>query len=417
MDLKPVFAVSEFNQIINRHLDLLGPVTVEGEISELNISQNKWLFATIKDSHASLQVFGVVYQLGNLSSLGVGMQVRIIGNPRLHQKSSRFSLFAQQITPSGHGAIALAYERLKLQLEEEGLFDPSAKRSLPRFPQKVGLITARGSQAYQDFIKITNERIGGVQIFHYPAQVQGEAAIKSLRLALDYFNNYSPVDAIVITRGGGSLEDLIAFNDETLTRAVAASKIPVLAAIGHEGNLCLVEMAADLRASTPSNAAQLLFVDRKEAINDINSKLALIAAQTRNLCRLHQLKHQHLIKRLVQLVQSQVQTVKDLLKRFYLSPKNTLIRLKHYQSRLLLLNHALTNTQRTRLRFSKARLQELDRLIQALDFQKTLNRGFSLTLQSSKPVSRIQDVAPDQPLETILSNGQISSIINQIKPK
>src|SRR3989339_993170 len=159
--LTPVFSVTEFNEMVSHHLGQLGDVEVEGEISELKVSQNKWIYATIKDEGSSVNIFATIYQIHNLNSLDIGMLVKVTGTPSLYQKTARFSLNASAIVPSGEGALAAAYEKLKKQLEQEGLFAPERKRTLPMFPQTIGLLTAKGSQAYNDFVKVTEGRIGG----------------------------------------------------------------------------------------------------------------------------------------------------------------------------------------------------------------------------------------------------------------
>ena len=257
------FGVAEFIAYLNQTLETAYPfVSVEGELSNFRVSKNRWVYFDLKDESepAILKCFAVIYALPG--PLEDGMRVRISGSPRLHPLYN-FSFQVQQITPVGEGSLKKAAELLQAKLESEGLFDPSRKRMLPSFPQRIALITAGQSAAYADFIKIAGARWGNLTVHHYDVLVQGEESPRQVVAALEAVNaSAEPVEAIVLIRGGGSAEDLAAFNDERVVRAVAASRIPTLVAIGHEVDTSLAELAADVRASTPSNAAELLLPDR-----------------------------------------------------------------------------------------------------------------------------------------------------------
>jgi exodeoxyribonuclease VII large subunit len=256
-----IFTVTDFVAVLNQTLDFAYPiVTIEGELSNLRVSRGKWVYFDIKDETASVKCFGTVYMLPG--PLEDGMMVRITANPRLHPLYN-FSLNLQSITPVGEGSLKRAADLLLAKLTAEGLFDPVRKRPIPYAPEHVGLVTSKESAAYADFVKILNERWAGVRVSHYDTQVQGEAAIRDIVVAIDTINQMAePPEVLIITRGGGSAEDLAVFNTEQVTRAIATSRIPTLVAIGHEVDINLAELAADQRASTPSNAAQLLVPDK-----------------------------------------------------------------------------------------------------------------------------------------------------------
>lgn len=257
-----VFRPSDFVAVLNQTLDYAYPlVTIEGELANVRVSRGKWVYFDIKDDQASVKCFGTVYMLPG--PVEDGMMVRIVASPRLHPLYN-FSLNLQSMTPVGEGSLKRAADLLFQKLQKEGLFEESRKRTVPFAPATIGLITSKESAAYADFIKILNERWGGVEIIHHDSQVQGEAAISDIVRAIDVMNQLSdPPEVLVITRGGGSADDLAAFGAEQLVRAVASSRIPTIVAIGHEIDTSLAELAADLRASTPSNAAQLLTPDKK----------------------------------------------------------------------------------------------------------------------------------------------------------
>jgi exodeoxyribonuclease VII large subunit len=271
MMTNPVFSVSDAVAVINQTFDSVYPsMTIVGELANLNVSKNRWVYGDLKDSSAKMRLFGTVFQLpGPLEN---GMQLEIVGEPRLHPQFG-FSLNIRSIRPVGEGSIKKAANLLQEKLEKEGLFSEARKRIIPYAPERVGLITSEESAAYADFIKILNSRWQGVDIELYNSHVQGESAVESLVSALNYFNQEAePVDVIVMIRGGGSADDLSAFSSEQVVRSVATSRVPTVVAIGHEIDVSLAELAADLRASTPSNAAELIFPDKKEQKEVLSNK-------------------------------------------------------------------------------------------------------------------------------------------------
>lgn len=260
--------VSDFVALLNQTLDYSYPeVTIRGELANFRVSKNKWVYFDLKDQSAAVKFFGTVYQLNGV--LEDGMILRVRGTPRLHPLYG-FSVTILNVRPEGEGTIRRAAELLQAKLAAEGLFAPERKRQLPYPPSRIGLITSTESAAYADFMKILDARWHGLAIDCVDVQVQGEAAPGQIVAALEYFNQQpEPPEVIVITRGGGSAEDLFAFNTEGVTRAVATSRAPTLVAIGHEVDVSLAELAADQRASTPSNAAELLVPDRKDVVREL----------------------------------------------------------------------------------------------------------------------------------------------------
>jgi exodeoxyribonuclease VII large subunit len=260
-----VLTVSDFVAVFNQTIEYAYPlVTIVGELTNFRVSKNKWVYFDLKDDYSSVKFFGTVYQLPGPLEDGLMLQVR--GAPRLHNQFG-FSINVQNIQPVGEGSLKKAAALLEAKLTKEGLFDESRKRPLPYPPRTIGLITSGESAAYHDFIKIINARWGGVDIQLADVQVQGEPAPGQIVAAIEHFNTHAdPVDVLVVTRGGGSAEDLGAFSTEQVTRAVAGSRIPTIVAIGHEVDVSLAELAADQRASTPSNAAEMLVPDKKHEL-------------------------------------------------------------------------------------------------------------------------------------------------------
>lgn len=281
MSLIPTLTPSDFVAIFNQTLEISFPVVVvNGEVSNLRVSKNKWVYFDIKDADASLKCFATVYSLK--LPLENGMMVTITARPQLHPLYN-LSLTISDVVPAGEGSIKKAADLLKAQLEKEGLFAPERKRLLPYPPTSIGLITSSESAAYGDFVKILKQRWPLIEVVLKDTKVQGAGASDEIVEAIHSFNQHSNVEVLVIIRGGGSADDLVAFQQEHMVRAVAESRIPTLIAIGHERDISLVELVADVRASTPSNAAELLVPSKaeikilmKERINSLIDKLTHI---------------------------------------------------------------------------------------------------------------------------------------------
>jgi exodeoxyribonuclease VII large subunit len=264
-DQFPIFSVSDFLASVNQTLEYAYPaIEIEGEVSSFKVNQNKFVFFDLKDESASIGCFMTVWQLR--VPIEDGMKVVIRAVPKLTQWG-KFSLTVQAIRPKGEGSLKKSFELLLAKLEKEGLFSEDRKRTLPSIPQQIAVISSTQAAGYADFIKILNDRWGGVNVSVAHVQVQGEAAPDQMIRAIQYFNGLEQLpEVLVIIRGGGSADDLAAFNDEQLVRAIAASRIPTLVGVGHEVDVSLADMVADVRAATPSNAAQIIVPDRRELI-------------------------------------------------------------------------------------------------------------------------------------------------------
>jgi exodeoxyribonuclease VII large subunit len=385
---QPVFQVSEFNEVVNQHLSLLNEVTVEGELTRLDVKNGRLIFASLKDATSSLDVFSLSHQIRNYREFEPGMLVRVTGTVGLYRGSSRFRLHATSMVPQGEGALQIAFEKLKARLESEGLFAPERKRSLPPWPKNIGIITAVNSSAYHDVLKILSARMRGLHLKVLPVSVQGREAVPSIQKAFTYINQHAAgFDLVIMARGGGSLEDLQAFNDEAIARAVFSAKVPVISAIGHEDNWSLTDYVADLRASTPSNAAELAVADRHAVIQDINARLAQMN---------HSLKRELQLRSYV--VNKAAAGIRQQLVRVKTQIPATLNLMR--QS----LNHHLLRT--------KDNLDSLIRLAQSLDYQRTLDRGFSITKNSQgQIVKSAAKVQANDAITTQLAQGSITSYV------
>lgn len=271
-----IYSVSEFIESVN---EIIGGIfVIEGEVSGYNVNQNKWIFFNLKEDGAVVSCFLPIWKLHQ--PVEDGMQIRVVGKPEVFKKSGRFSVVVETIELVGQGSLERAFKLLKEKLTKEGLFASERKRALPEFPERIGLITSAGAAAYTDFLRIAKNRFGGMDFLLYQVRVQGDGAAEDIAKAFSYFNEMlDPPEALVLIRGGGSLEDLQAFNTEIVARAVFGSRMPVVVGIGHERDLTIADYVADVRASTPSNAAEILFRDRTEVGEAVVKNIAMLSEQ------------------------------------------------------------------------------------------------------------------------------------------
>ncbi len=359
-DEQLVVSVSEFVALLNQTFDFAFPfIRVSGEVSEYKISKNKWVYFNLVDQESSIRVFGTVYQIKQV--IEDGMRVVVHGTPRMHNRYG-FSLNMHTVTPSGEGSIKRAFELMYKKLAAEGLFDEGRKRPLPQYPQRIGLITSSQAAAYSDFMKIVDQRWAGLEIRLADVTVQGESASGQIARAIEYFAaEAQPVDVLVITRGGGSGEDLMAFSTEQVARAVAASRIPTLVGVGHEIDTSLADLAADVRATTPTNAAQLLVPDKAAILQELDGKVAWM--------------HQCAVKRIEKAGDStkHIALVLDrrighLLTRLTYSEEHIVGRLDAYMNRLAM------------------QVEAAEKQLRLVDPQQILRRGYAIVRRGGKVV-------------------------------
>jgi exodeoxyribonuclease VII large subunit len=370
MNAEVAFSVSDFVAVFNQTISYAYPVvTIIGELANFRVSKNRWVYFDLKDETASVKFFGTVYNLKG--PLEEGMLLKVSGTPQLHQQFG-FSITVQSIELSGEGTIQRAARLLEAKLQAEGLFETARKRHIAFPPAKVGLITSAESAAYTDFIKILNERWGGVEIQLCDVLVQGEDSPRQIVDAVHTFNSQAePPDILVITRGGGSADDLQAFSTEQVTRAVAASRIPTLVAIGHERDLSLAELAADYHASTPSNAAQILVPEREQTIKAVHDTW-------------------------FQIMQAFLNRTKE---------ERQMI---HEEMRVT--GEALQGDIQT----AKHNLQSIRQLLNALKPDELLRRGFAIVRSSGKVVKSVKGIKNNTELSIQLQDG---TLLTQVKGK
>lgn len=262
----PSLLVSTINQNFNYNYPL---ITISGEVANFKINQNKFVFFDIKDSNSTVNCFMMLFAIK--MPIRDGMQIIAKVEPKITDWG-KFSLTVKEVKPVGEGNIKKSLDIIKDKLAKEGIFDQSRKRIVPRNSNNIAVISSTEAAGYADFIKIINERWGGIKIRVAHTQVQGESASKQIINAVNYFNQVQDLpDLIVIIRGGGSANDLMTFNDELLARTIAGSRVPVITGIGHEIDCTLSDLAADFAGSTPSNVAQIISRDKQDEIIYLNN--------------------------------------------------------------------------------------------------------------------------------------------------
>ncbi|OGL94868.1 exodeoxyribonuclease VII large subunit [Candidatus Uhrbacteria bacterium RIFOXYB12_FULL_58_10] len=385
-----VLSVSQYLQIVNavlREHVPSGEIVVEGEISGFTVKDGKWIIFDLKDEQdakTKVACFGTTYKI--LGAFENGMKVRVFGYPTVKPWST-FQIDVQRIDPVGEGALKRAYELLKKKLEAEGLFDAGRKRALPRFPERIGLITSRDAAAYGDFLRILNNRWGGVEVAFCSVRVQGKDAVSEILEAFDAFDAMSPEerpDLLVLTRGGGSLEDLHAFNDEAVARAVYGSKIPVVCGVGHERDESLCDFVADVRASTPSNAAERVVPNRR----DMDYEIAMMTRRAEE--RLFEIAAHH--KRMVERATRTVSFALD-----------------RERQRMLVLSRRSQDAFASWASRLRDRVLSYDRVLRQLDPTRVLARGYSIVTVGGRVVADASLLEIGAEIAVQLSRGSVDA--------
>ena len=275
-------SVSELNNYIKKMFDssrFLASVTVKGEISNFTLHRSGHLYFSLKDSESNIKAVMFRSSAARLKFMPeTGMKVIVHGSVSVFERDGAYQLYVTSMQPDGIGALYLAFEQLKSKLESEGLFSDEYKKKIPRFPEKIGVITSPTGAAVRDIINVIGRRFPSTTIFIYPALVQGEGSEESLIKGLDYFEKSGLVDTIIIGRGGGSIEDLWSFNSERLARKIFEIKTPIISAVGHETDFTICDFVCDLRAPTPSAAAELAVPDIRALYMQLDGSSSRLSA-------------------------------------------------------------------------------------------------------------------------------------------
>ncbi|WFB34935.1 exodeoxyribonuclease VII large subunit [Kiritimatiellota bacterium B12222] len=417
----------------------IGRVWIEGECSNVSTPHSGHIYFTLKDEHAQIQA---AWFKGRRAADAVlpkeGMKLRAYGLITAYERGSQIQIMVEQAEDSGLGDLQKRFELLKQKLKAEGMFDADRKRPLPVLPRKIGMVTSPTGAAIRDMLQVLNRRYPDRQVLIAPVPVQGNAAANSIARAIDYFNQAQNVDVLIIGRGGGSLEDLWAFNEEVVARAIERCTIPLISAVGHEVDFTISDFVADLRAPTPSAAAELVVGQKKEFEQQVNrlqqrlrSALQQKGLHLRN--RLNQLQAHKLFHEPVHLVSGYRQKViryEDRMQRALLrevkEPQHKLS-----EQRLVMqhrLEHQLRESQRhldeldqqrhralkSHVEQQRNRLKSCEQQLNAFNPFQVLRRGFSITRdEHGKVITDIADLQPGLQLETITHQGKLHSTLDR----
>jgi len=371
--MEPVtVTVSQLNNYMKKlveHQPVLGDIIIKGEISNYKLHYSGHHYITLKDAGGVLKA--VMFK-GAASTLTFvpdnGMKVIARGKISVYEPGGTYQLYISEMTPDGLGELYVAYEKLKEKLKEEGLFDEEHKKPIPQYPQKIGVITATTGAAIRDIINVITRRYPKCEIIIYPSLVQGPDAAANIAKGIEYFNISGEVDTLIVGRGGGSIEDLWAFNEEIVARAVYASQIPIISAVGHETDFTICDFVADLRAPTPSAAAELAVPDYKELVSKLITYRTRLLNSVLNLIK----TKRALISRL------SVSTPKRIIDEY--RQKNDYLFTKMEKSVMLTLS-------KKREQFSKT-CAKLD----AMSPLSVLSRGYSVAESEGKVVKSVNDL-------------------------
>jgi exodeoxyribonuclease VII large subunit len=327
-NLQPTRRTLTVSELTARIRDLLGKnftdIWVEGEISNCREAQSGHIYFTLKDDRSQVRcVFFKQQQRGIKFRPEDGLHVTVRGSISVYEARGEYQIYVENIEPVGLGALQLAFEQLKKRLEAEGLFAAERKKPLPMLPSRIGLITSPRGAAVRDIVRILRRRFPNVHLMVFPVRVQGEGAAAEIVKALKFFNQKKLVDVLILARGGGSMEDLWAFNEEPLARAIAASEIPVISGVGHETDFTIADFVADVRASTPSAAAELVVQTRREFdkhVADLRETLtSLVRYRLLDLSkRVHELSGRRGFRRPLDLLRQQRQRADEMTSRLAL---------------------------------------------------------------------------------------------------
>jgi len=437
---KKIYKVSELNReartTIESHFSL---IEVEGEISNFIRARSGHLYFTLKDSFAQVRCAMFKMRAMHLRALPKdGMQVRLRARVSIYENRGDFQLNVDHLQETGDGLLQIAFEKLKTTLEQQGLFAQSHKKPIPTFPQTVGVITSAEGAAIRDIISVLRRRYPALRIIIYPTRVQGEGAATEIVRAISIANQRQECELLIIGRGGGSLEDLWAFNEEIVARAIYNSVLPTISAVGHEIDFTISDFVADLRAPTPSAAAELISPDSDALLKQTQHLYNRLQREIHSQHRHHQSRLQLASKQLKgprEQLQQRAQRLDDLELRFRQHLQNHLIHpklaLRSLSSRLhsnspgkhLLLQQTRTQHIEQRLQSAlKSRLQcennRLSSLMQELDIVSplaTLKRGYAIARKDDKQIVRCSsDVTINEAIEIKLGEGELQCRVEKV---
>jgi len=394
-----VYTVCEITREIKRNIEEgFEPLAVEGEISNFKRHTSGHLYFSLKDAEA--QIACVMWR-GRSQNLPFqpqdGAKVLAFGGLSVYERQGKYQLDVMWLRPTGAGEQQLAFEALKKKLASEGLFDAGRKKPVPAFPSAVGVVTSETGAAFRDIVSVLTRRAPWILLILRPARVQGEGAAEDISRAVDEFNAYGGVDVLIVGRGGGSLEDLSAFNEESVARAVARSSIPVISAVGHEVDFSICDFAADLRAPTPSAAAELVAADASELTDRVRTFARRMVRHLKNRIALHS------------------ERISGFQKSYGLRRPEE--RLRELRQRLDDAVRSMESAAGRRVLDLRSRSVAIGEKLTAMDPTAVLSRGYSITtrLRDGRIVTRSVDLQKTDALRIRFAAGAVRGTVEEIE--
>lgn len=391
-----IYTVSSLTHEIKTLLETSFPrLWVEGEISNYKAHSSGHIYFTLKDENAQIRCAMWRFKAGELLfRLEDGLKVIVEADIQVYEKNGTYQLIVQQLQPAGIGALQLAFEQLKQRLRAEGLFDETHKKPLPEFPERIGVITSPTGAAIRDIISVIHRRFPAIQIILYPVRVQGEGAAEEIVQAIKDFNEFKAVDVLIVGRGGGSLEDLWAFNEEKVARAIYDSHIPIVSAVGHEIDFSISDFVADRRAATPTAAAEMVVPDQKELMGmlahyyeKITQTIQQLITNYRN--ELFSLKRSYAFRRPEDLIFQKTQRLDEIFRHI-----------------TMVTNHLLALHQQN-LFYLQQQLRHLNPL-------EILQRGYSICYKDGHVIKNVKQLNILDVVQVKLAKGQFLSQVQML---
>lgn len=442
----PILSVSQLTQAIKLCLEGTFPnIWLQGEVSNCKQQSSGHLYFSLKDQNA--QISAVMFQReAALLKLPLrdGQQVLVRGELNVYPPGGRYQVLVRELRPVGLGELLLKLEELKVKLNRQGWFKKERKRPIPKFPKTIGVVTSPTGAAIQDMLNILTRRFRGFHLILNPVKVQGEGAAQEIAKAIQQFNTYALADVLIVGRGGGSIEDLWAFNEEVVAEAIFNSKIPVISAVGHETDHCIADYVADLRAPTPSAAAEIVSAERtqllqhlKQIDNRLQQSLRHRLIQDRH--RLDGIKRQPAFASPYAILGLWMQRLDDLRVGIDRSIQTTLRQTRHklqaYQKNIISLNPAtriahnkqllmekvgfLTQAWQRQFDSKKQKFASIQQLLTSIDPKNLLNKGYCILFSEKDhcAITSVRNAAPHQKVALLLADGELKANLTEVIPK
>ena len=417
-------------------------ISVQGEISNYKKQSSGHLYFSLKDAESQLSAVMFSGQASKLKTLPKsGDQVVVKGDINVYPPRGNYQMIVRSLTPVGLGALLLKLEELKKEIHKRGWFAKEHKKALPSMPKKIGIVTSPTGAAIRDMLNVLDRRFAGLHILLNPVKVQGEGAAEEIARAIEQFNKHKLVDVIIIGRGGGSIEDLWAFNEEVVAKAVFESRIPVIGAVGHETDHTIAEHVADVRAPTPSAAAELVIAEKLQLQDKLDRIKAQIVQTARHLIHQYRRTLEGIIRQPVfsspyHLLGAWMQKLDDLQAQIHrgarqflqqkqlqitgirreLNALNPRTQIFHTRQKILSLEQAIKRSQKNLIDSSKNKLSSLKETLQAVDPKNVLKRGYSIVFneKGKSVISSVESLRKHQKVRMLLSDGEALAEVKDI---